>query len=128
MSAALSGLLFAAATAGVRRVVYLGGIFPADEKALRALPGVGPYTARAVLAFAFEADVAPVDTNVLRVLTRCIVEQRSRLFGQPSDSVRHRELIRQNAMLIRVQLRSCLLKTLSFLVRANCLRELFLLE
>ena len=49
-----------------------GGIFPADEKALRALPGVGPYTARAVLAFAFEADMAPVDTNVLRVLTRCI--------------------------------------------------------
>ena len=34
------------------------------------LPGVGPYTARAVLAFAFERDVAVVDTNVARVLAR----------------------------------------------------------
>ena len=35
-----------------------------------ALPGVGAYTARAVLAFAFERDVAVVDTNVARVLAR----------------------------------------------------------
>jgi A/G-specific adenine glycosylase len=49
-----------------------GGAMPDDEGALRALPGVGPYTARAVLAFAFEADVAPVDTNVVRVLARCV--------------------------------------------------------
>ena len=35
-----------------------------------ALPGVGPYTARAVLAFAFERDVGVVDTNVGRVLAR----------------------------------------------------------
>ena len=34
------------------------------------LPGVGSYTARAVLAFAFEADVAVVDTNIARVLAR----------------------------------------------------------
>ena len=43
---------------------------PPDEPALRALPGVGPYTARAVRSFAFGADVAAVDTNVLRVLAR----------------------------------------------------------
>ena len=49
-----------------------GGIVPEDELALRALAGVGPYTARAVLSFAFEADVAPVDTNVVRVLARCV--------------------------------------------------------
>jgi A/G-specific adenine glycosylase len=49
-----------------------GGIVPEDERALRALAGVGPYTARAVLSFAFEADVAVVDTNVVRVLARCI--------------------------------------------------------
>ena len=42
-----------------------GGELPEDERALRALPGVGPYTARAVLSFAFELDVAPVDTNVV---------------------------------------------------------------
>ncbi|MDG2026571.1 MAG: A/G-specific adenine glycosylase [Acidimicrobiales bacterium] len=46
------------------------GTVPADLVALMALPGVGPYTARAVLAFAFEADVAPIDTNIGRVLAR----------------------------------------------------------
>lgn len=47
-----------------------GGAVPADLVALLALPGVGPYTARAVLAFAFELDAAIVDTNVARVLAR----------------------------------------------------------
>jgi A/G-specific adenine glycosylase len=44
--------------------------FPTTLADLRALPGVGPYTARAVMAYAFEADVAVVDTNVARVLAR----------------------------------------------------------
>jgi A/G-specific adenine glycosylase len=44
--------------------------FPATLEALLGLPGVGSYTARAVLAFAFEADVAVVDTNIARVLAR----------------------------------------------------------
>jgi A/G-specific adenine glycosylase len=35
-----------------------------------ALPGVGPYSARAVLAFAFERPVAVLDTNAARVLAR----------------------------------------------------------
>ncbi|MBI2704639.1 MAG: A/G-specific adenine glycosylase [Actinobacteria bacterium] len=47
-----------------------GGQLPDALDALLALPGVGPYTARAVLAFAFERDVAVVDTNVGRVLAR----------------------------------------------------------
>ncbi len=47
-----------------------GGAFPSTLAGLRALPGVGPYTARAVLAFAFEVDAAVVDTNVARVLAR----------------------------------------------------------
>ena len=47
-----------------------GGHLPDDLAALLALPGVGPYTARAVLAFAFERDVAVLDTNVGRVLAR----------------------------------------------------------
>jgi A/G-specific adenine glycosylase len=47
-----------------------GGTVPDDLAALRALPGVGPYTARAVLAFAYERPVGVVDTNVGRVLAR----------------------------------------------------------
>ena len=46
------------------------GVVPDDLDALIALPGIGPYTARAVLAFAFERDVAVVDTNIARVLAR----------------------------------------------------------
>lgn len=56
-------------TAGVA-VAEHGGALPRDLDALLALPGIGPYTARAVLAFAFEADVAVVDTNIARVLAR----------------------------------------------------------
>jgi len=59
--------LWRAATAVVDRH---GGVVPDGLEALLALPGVGAYTARAVLAFAFEADVAVVDTNVARVLAR----------------------------------------------------------
>lgn len=47
-----------------------GGAVPADLSALMALPGIGPYTARAVLVFAFEHDEAVVDTNVARLLAR----------------------------------------------------------
>ncbi|MCX6374187.1 MAG: Fe-S cluster assembly protein HesB [Actinobacteria bacterium] len=42
---------------------------PRSAEGLRGLPGVGPYTARAVLAFAHNDDVAAVDANVRRVLT-----------------------------------------------------------
>jgi A/G-specific adenine glycosylase len=54
-----------------------GGEVPADHEALRALPGVGAYTAAAVAAFAFGQRHAVVDTNVRRVLARLIdgVEQ-----------------------------------------------------
>ena len=47
-----------------------GGVVPSSLEGLLGLPGVGPYTARAVLAFAFEADAAVVDTNIARVLAR----------------------------------------------------------
>lgn len=51
------------------------GRLPDDLDALLALPGIGPYTARAVLAFAFERDVAVVDTNIARVLARTAGER-----------------------------------------------------
>lgn len=47
-----------------------GGTYPDDLPSLLALPGVGAYTARAIMCFAFERDVAVVDTNVGRVLAR----------------------------------------------------------
>jgi A/G-specific adenine glycosylase len=46
------------------------GEFPRDLQGLLALPGIGPYTARAVMAFAFELDVAVVDTNIARIYAR----------------------------------------------------------
>lgn len=59
--------------AAARAVVHHhGGTVPDNLEALRALPGVGPYTARAVLAFSFERPVAVVDVNVGRVLTRAV--------------------------------------------------------
>ncbi|MGA0367351.1 MAG: A/G-specific adenine glycosylase, partial [Ilumatobacteraceae bacterium] len=45
-------------------VVHHGGEVPQELDDLLALPGVGPYTARAVLAFAFELDAAVVAPNV----------------------------------------------------------------
>ena len=46
------------------------GIFPNSIEALRALPGVGDYTAAAVGAIAFDAPAVPVDGNVERVVSR----------------------------------------------------------
>jgi A/G-specific adenine glycosylase len=56
--------------AAVAIVEQYDGVVPADLDSLLALPGIGPYTARAVLAFAYERDVAVVDTNIARVLAR----------------------------------------------------------
>jgi A/G-specific adenine glycosylase len=52
-----------------------GGL-PDDLDTLLALPGVGPYTARALLAFAFERDHGVVDTNAARVIARAVAGQR----------------------------------------------------
>jgi A/G-specific adenine glycosylase len=52
-----------------------GGVVPNDLQALLALPGIGAYTARAVLAFAFEEPVGVLDTNIGRVLARAVVGQ-----------------------------------------------------
>jgi A/G-specific adenine glycosylase len=49
--------------AAVAVVERHGGVMPATLAELVALPGVGPYTARAVLAFAYEADVGVVEVN-----------------------------------------------------------------
>jgi len=58
--------------AAVHCVEHHGADLPEDLDALLALPGVGPYTARAVLAFAFEHDVGLVEANTGRVLARVV--------------------------------------------------------
>jgi len=58
--------------AAIRIVEDHEGLVPDTLEALAALPGVGPYTARAVLAFAFDRRVAPLDTNIRRVLDRAM--------------------------------------------------------
>ncbi|WP_346295723.1 A/G-specific adenine glycosylase [Rhodopseudomonas sp. P1] len=47
-----------------------GGRFPDTEEGLRALPGVGPYTAAAIAAIAFSRRTMPVDGNIERVVSR----------------------------------------------------------
>ena len=57
-------------------VERFGGKLPRDAAALRALPGVGPYTVAAIRAFGFDEDDAALDTNVRRIVHRlfCGVE------------------------------------------------------
>ncbi|MCC8976040.1 A/G-specific adenine glycosylase [Bradyrhizobium brasilense] len=47
-----------------------GGVFPDTEEGLRALPGIGPYTAAAIAAIAFDRRTMPVDGNIERVVSR----------------------------------------------------------
>jgi A/G-specific adenine glycosylase len=64
-----------------------GNVVPHDVDALLALPGVGPYTARAVAAFAYGVRVPVVDINARRVLARA-VEGR----GEPGPARTRRDL------------------------------------
>lgn len=46
------------------------GLFPTDEAELRALPGIGAYTAAAIAAIAYDVPAVPIDGNVERVIAR----------------------------------------------------------
>jgi A/G-specific adenine glycosylase len=52
-----------------------GGDFPSDLSSLRALPGIGDYTAAAIAAIAFDQPHAAVDGNVERVMARVFAER-----------------------------------------------------
>jgi A/G-specific adenine glycosylase len=69
-------------------VVTAGG-FPRDLAALRALPGIGDYTAAAVSAIAFGVPAVPVDGNVERVVAR--------LFAVTDELPRAKAILRQHA-------------------------------
>jgi len=56
-----------------RVVLERGGTIPRDVAALRALPGIGRYTAGAIASFAYGAAEPAVDTNIRRVLSRSLL-------------------------------------------------------
>lgn len=80
--------------ASVAIVERHGGEVPADVEALLALPGVGPYTARAVAAFAYGIRVPVVDVNVRRVLARAV-----RGVGEPGPARTTEELALMESLL-----------------------------
>ncbi len=61
------------ATAKILAETYLDSV-PASEDALRTLPGIGPYTARAILAFAFDIPSVFLETNIRAVYIRHFFE------------------------------------------------------
>ncbi|KMS55126.1 adenine glycosylase [Novosphingobium barchaimii LL02] len=81
-----------------REVAARGGQFPDTEDGLRALPGLGAYTAAAVAAIAFGRRAVVVDANVERVV--------SRLFAIDTPLPGSRPLIREYADVITPDLRS----------------------
>jgi A/G-specific adenine glycosylase len=54
-----------------------GGHFPSHEDGLRTLPGIGPYTAAAIAAIAFDRATLPVDGNIERVIARLFAVEES---------------------------------------------------
>ena len=66
------------------------GAFPRSVAELEALPGIGPYTARAVAAISFGIPVGAVDTNVRRVLGRVAAGHGSR--RDPGEPLPGRDL------------------------------------
>ncbi len=61
-----------------------GGIFPASLAALRALPGIGDYTAAAIASIAFDLPAVPVDGNVERVVARLFTVEEALPGAKPA--------------------------------------------
>ncbi len=70
-----------------------GGVFPANAAALRALPGIGDYTAGAIASIAYGLPEPAVDGNVLRVLAR--MECFGESIGSDKVKKRFREALRE---------------------------------
>ncbi len=80
--------------AAVEIVERHGGEVPDDLDALLALQGIGPYTARAIAAFAFGRRHPVVDTNTRRVIARAVLGQ-----AQPGPPSSARDLAEMSALL-----------------------------
>ena len=68
------------------------GRVPRDEKALLMLPGIGPYTAAAILSLAFKEDIPVLDGNAERVVARVVD------LDQPVKDPESRRAIRKTVM------------------------------
>ncbi|MFN3889111.1 MAG: A/G-specific adenine glycosylase [Beijerinckiaceae bacterium] len=68
------------------------GVFPDDEAGLRALPGIGPYTAAAVAAIAFGKRAVVVDGNVERVVARLFSIKEAMPAAKPAIRARADEI------------------------------------
>ncbi len=60
------------------------GVFPDTEDGLRALPGIGPYTAAAIAAIAFDRRTMPVDGNIERVVSRLFAVEETLPQAKPT--------------------------------------------
>jgi A/G-specific adenine glycosylase len=70
-----------------------GGRFPEDETALLALPGIGPYTAAAIRAIAFDQAASAVDGNVERVIARLFALRTPLPDAKPEIQARAAQLV-----------------------------------
>jgi len=62
-----------------------GSVFPQEEKELVNLPGIGKYTARALMCFAFDKQVAVVDTNIRKVILTKFFTSHPEPFSHPEQ-------------------------------------------
>jgi A/G-specific adenine glycosylase len=76
------------------KVMDAAGCFPTDYEGVKALPGVGDYTAAAICSFAYDMPVAVVDGNVYRVLCRFLG------IDTPIDSTAGKRMIAEAAQMM----------------------------
>ena len=88
-----------------------GGVVPEDPRTLRALPGIGEYSASAVACFAYDRQVPVVDVNVRRVLSRAVrgsnevsLDETRKIAG---DWLAHGEAYRWNQALMDIGAMVC---------------------
>ncbi len=114
-----------------------GGQLPQDYTALRALPGIGAYSARAILCFGFRQAVGVVDANVARVLLRLfaitpqraklasILQERADAFVNPLNPFDHNQALIDLGALVCTKQPQCAICPLSFACQGKDALEKF---
>jgi A/G-specific adenine glycosylase len=86
----------------------IGGTFPRDYESIRALPGIGEYTAAAVASIAFGLPHAAVDGNVRRVIVRLSNDDGADVAGHAEKLIDRRDPGRWNQALMELGATVCL--------------------